>query len=257
MAIDDVSLLTARLLESCKRPIEVLVPAPESAKELFDDWGRPRPDRWLDRRLPLGRAAVRIVDRPLDQAREVELRVSDAGEGRLSIAVGDSASGGRRLMTRIARRLDLSMTGGLSSQVRTMKDTAPRALLALLGHYLERRRLEDLCGLIRDPDLECCVTSLMPVMNAVSGNRLITRCLADRDWLTLLDVYSTETLQQHVGEEWPGDEAAAEAVRRLSETKKMFPLFGDAVAATLIEYDAEDDDMLGTDLGTDGKTSSK
>ncbi|QYM79560.1 PD-(D/E)XK nuclease family protein [Horticoccus luteus] len=35
------------------RPVDVVVFAPEAEKEAFDDWGRPRPEAWAQRELPI------------------------------------------------------------------------------------------------------------------------------------------------------------------------------------------------------------
>ncbi len=54
-------------------PVEVWIHAPESLADHFDAWGRPRPEPWAKRPLPLAtpERTIRQLARPADQAAEI------------------------------------------------------------------------------------------------------------------------------------------------------------------------------------------
>lgn len=79
--VPDPPILALRLLERLARsiPVTVLVHAPESMADTFDRWGRPLPDAWSTRSLPIpdDENSLILAANPEDQAR-LALRELDA-----------------------------------------------------------------------------------------------------------------------------------------------------------------------------------
>jgi ATP-dependent helicase/nuclease subunit B len=98
-AVPDPSLLALSALRALAERLEttVLVQAPEELAEAFDEWGRPRPEIWKDRRIDLegGHEAIRIAQDAQAECREV-IRVIAESAGRftaadLAVGVADPA----------------------------------------------------------------------------------------------------------------------------------------------------------------------
>ncbi len=95
--VPDPSLLTLRALERLADTVsvEVLIHAPESLESLFDGWGRPLPDAWRTREIPLpdGADGILLAGTPEAQAACVidTIEAVDArwGAGDLAIGVPD------------------------------------------------------------------------------------------------------------------------------------------------------------------------
>lgn len=58
-------------------PVEICVHADESHAEDFDDWGRPIPQYWLQREIPVNDEQVVVCDDPLDMAERIRRCVMD------------------------------------------------------------------------------------------------------------------------------------------------------------------------------------
>ncbi len=217
LSLFDLCGLTERLLERSGRPTTVLVPAPESESEMFDSWGRPRVNSWMDHRLSLAKARVRIVDRPADQVSEViaQLRAALAAEDgrpepRVTVGVGDDG-----LRPRIERELDIASLEWHSSSGRSLFDTAPVRMLDSLGRFLRSRRFIDFALLLRHPEIEELLGDGLRGVELdpeSSRNRRMRRAVELRDWLTVLDLYTTQTLQRRLSEPLPGDALAAQVL---------------------------------------------
>lgn len=88
LALDALALLA----REC--PVEIVVFAPETEADAFDAWGRPRPEAWSQRVLPLPDFAhqVHLCADPADQAAQIGAlaRRYDTADGVLAIGVADS-----------------------------------------------------------------------------------------------------------------------------------------------------------------------
>ncbi len=98
-AVPDPALLALSALRALAERLEttVLVQAPEELAEAFDEWGRPRPEIWKDRRIDLdgGHEAIVIAQDAQGECREV-IRVIAESAGRftasdLAVGVADPA----------------------------------------------------------------------------------------------------------------------------------------------------------------------
>ena len=214
VALLDLGGLAQRMLERSGRLTVVLVAAPESEREMFDSWGRPRVGSWSERPLSLARARVRIVDRPADQAGEVvaQLRRPSAdgtadGNGssmqRVTVGVGDAS-----LQPRIERELDLAGLEWRSGSGRALSETAPFRVLESLGRFLRSGRFADFARLLRHPEVEELLADgprHVELDLEHSRNPRMRRAVELGDWLSVLDLYTTQTLQRQLSEPPPGN----------------------------------------------------
>lgn len=78
--------ILARLAETL--PVEVCVHAPAALADTFDPWGRPLPEAWMAREVPLPDEAIRCLAKPGDQAEAVLAWMDTAGIAPADLAVG-------------------------------------------------------------------------------------------------------------------------------------------------------------------------
>jgi len=93
-AVPDPSMLSLRALSVVRDrvPVEILVAAPSSESEAFDEWGRPLPVHWAERTIPVpdDPGDLLLAGAPEDQARKV-MAALEAMPGRFTrddVAVG-------------------------------------------------------------------------------------------------------------------------------------------------------------------------
>ena len=97
MGVPDLPLLVQHALEKLVKDgvrVEVVTFGPDESEGLFDEWGRPQPEQWAQRELPLidgqliprldeaaqaMEVAVRLKAYPKDRARHVAVGVADPG----------------------------------------------------------------------------------------------------------------------------------------------------------------------------------
>ena len=216
VGVPDLPALTADLLEGVEE-VRILIAAPGDERDNFDRWGRPVREAWKRRRLPLGRAEVDIVDRPRDQAALVAEKVLERQREGIpsgNVVVGVSSDDAER---RIRRALVLESVPVASSRAE-FDGSGPDVLLRRLGLYLENGRIADLCSLIRHPGferaLDGCIVAELEGVGGRASHRL-REAVSDRDWLTVLDIYTTESLAVSVPVESRGElgDRAVEALR--------------------------------------------
>ncbi len=96
-SVPDPSLLMIRALDALQKefPVDILVMAPESHKDRFDDWGRPIPEAWRDRPITIPNASDSIIlaSTPKAQADRTIQAIAEAvgqfGPGDVAIGVPD------------------------------------------------------------------------------------------------------------------------------------------------------------------------
>ncbi|HPL30495.1 MAG TPA: PD-(D/E)XK nuclease family protein, partial [Anaerolineae bacterium] len=69
-------------------PIEVLIHAPASLADGFDNWGRPRPDRWRNETIDIGANDLSLASSPVAQGRLAIERIIKSGLCPPDVAVG-------------------------------------------------------------------------------------------------------------------------------------------------------------------------
>ncbi len=159
--------------------------ATTSPRELFDEHGCLRPERWQDVLLPVDDRQIEIADGPGDQA-EAVIRAIAVLDGRYAaeqIAIGVPD---RQLVPFVRQRLEESNLPARHVGGTPLSRTGPYQLLSEVADYLENRRFGDLAALLRHPALA----------------RRLAKSI-DVDWLTLVDQFYTEHLPARVSDSWP------------------------------------------------------
>ncbi len=83
IAVPDPTPLAAQALERISEtiPVEIWIHAPADKKDMFDEWGRPRPEAWESAQIALaGEDAIRLRGNAESQAAEVVTILSQRGE---------------------------------------------------------------------------------------------------------------------------------------------------------------------------------
>jgi hypothetical protein len=166
--------------------------------------------------------ALSLVERPRSQARVVATQV----EAALADDQFDSASGERPGVTVGLADSSLSAIAvealadrGVAvhdALGRPLAATGPWRLLQAVGRYAESRTAIDLGQLLRYPDLERRVAPFLEAAVAAAPDPLtreLRQAIDGRDWLTALDLYTSETALEATTGSLPGDPAGAALVR--------------------------------------------
>lgn len=229
----DLDRLPARMLRQAAEAasptsggIISLVHAPESEAAGFDDMGCLLVDYWQDRLIDLDPEAVRIVDRPRDQAYET-LRLLETFGGRFAADQVTVGIGDEEMSPIIERTLEIAGIPARTAVAREVSRTAPVMLLGALAGFLGSERFDDFAALLRHPDIE-------EYLIALSREQTSARPADASDifggWLTLLDRYITAHLQGRLSERWLGEPATTarlkhvwEAIRALAPADHQTP----------------------------------
>ncbi|MCC7145498.1 MAG: PD-(D/E)XK nuclease family protein [Phycisphaeraceae bacterium] len=227
LAIPELSLIARRLCAAGHGLLTALIHAPEEEQAAFDDFGCVRTEAWLDRHVPLDASHLRVVTSPSDQAQQVLSSLTPApgsngiDEPRASASGAPShppSPSANRQSPPPSSCLEIShppdqITVGLADEElgpavertlsmvglpvrrgpgRTLRESPPGLLLQALADFIASRRLDDFATLLRHPDAEAFLADHL----GESHHAL---------WLSLLDRYATETLQQRLTGRWLGD----------------------------------------------------
>ena len=172
--------------------------------------------------MTVPKEALSLVERPRSQARVVATQV----EAALAVDQFDSASGERPGVT--VGLADSSLSGIAVEALadrgvavhdalgRPLAATGPWRLLQAVGRYAESRTAIDLGQLLRYPDLERHVAPFLEAAVAAAPEPLtreLRQAIDGRDWLTALDLYTSETALEATTGSLPGDPAGATLVR--------------------------------------------
>lgn len=208
LATTDLNPLTRRMLRQSEAEVLALVYAPESESAGFDELGALAVDAWADAPLPLDRTALRIVERPRDQALAVVEELAELGErfgpDQVTVGLGDSTLG-----PGVERALELCGVRARPAVGRELSRTRPALLLEALVEFSQEQRADRLAALLRHPDLSLWLSKELSRTAPGTAER----------WLIELDQYLQEHLPLRLGAEWSGDarertvlEAAVQAV---------------------------------------------
>jgi hypothetical protein len=217
--------LERRFLERFASSVTALVAASEREAALFDGWGSIDVEAWRKRQVTVPREALTLVDRPRAQAQTVAAQVAGAldegsapGPGeRLGVTVGlGDASLSGVVVTALAER-GLEAHDALG---RPLAASAPWWLIAAVGRYAETRTVNDLAPLLRHPDLERHLAPRLEAAAVAAGeasSRELREAVERRDWLTVLDLYTSETALEPATGALPGDAVGAAVVAAMDD----------------------------------------
>lgn len=204
----DLNRTTSQMIGQLDSPVTALVHAPREEADRFDEMGCLDADRWVDGNLDLERAALRIVDRPRDQAAQVLTAIAArldrgdsaiAGVDQITVGLGDETLG-----PIIARTLDLNGLGPRLPAAAVIEQSRPATLLTACARFVQQQRLDDFAALMRHPDLQ-----------GYLRHELGGEDDAVTDWLTLLDNYASDHLPGRLSDQWLGDPARSGTLKRV------------------------------------------
>ncbi|RMH53979.1 MAG: PD-(D/E)XK nuclease family protein [Candidatus Hydrogenedentota bacterium] len=203
----DAPPLVSRLLRVLAetRPVHVLLPAPESEKDRFDDTGRFLPAKWESAIPPYEKIAIETVGSPAEQAYAVIRTIAEKENfscERLTVGVGDEA-----LVPEVQRRLCVHNLRGHWAGGLPISRTSPFRLLAALREFAARPRLSSLLPLLRHPVFEDFVRRKIEVPSV----------------LVPLERFLQETLLTGTPDSWPENEATAAVQKILPRAKDILP----------------------------------
>jgi ATP-dependent helicase/nuclease subunit B len=151
LGVADPMPLAVRALErlSAQVPVDIFVHAPESLRDAFDSWGRPRPEAWEGHRLPIADADLHVASTPVDQAATVGLLLDrlDAPVEDLVIGMPDPD-----LVPSLSRELEQRGAAAYDPGGRPLSGHRISGLVAALGALLRTGSAEAFGRLLRHPD---------------------------------------------------------------------------------------------------------
>jgi len=193
LACNDLPTIVQQMIRQAAATdnITALLPLPAEAAASVNDVGCVDAAQWQQQHLPIDDAQLCVVDRPADQA-YATLRVMNAtvtpehAPDDVTVGLADP-----RLEPTLQRTLELADVPVRSAVPRDLSRAGPTLLLHAVAEFLAEARLDRFAALLRHADLE----GFVHAHTDAAGH-------AVRDWLTLLDDYATDTLQQHVTGQW-------------------------------------------------------
>lgn len=156
----DLNQATRQMLNQLKSPVVALIHAPESEALGFDDYGCLEPYYWKDKRIPIEDDQIIVTDQPEDQAQAVchLLGQMEGSTGTDDVVVGVPAS---EVAPYIERKLENHNIKTHWAVGRSIKDSSPAKLLTAICAVIELDRYPEMAALIRHPDIESWLDSLV------------------------------------------------------------------------------------------------
>lgn len=153
LGVAELPGIVRRMLEAVSGPVRAVVHAPEARADAFDALGCPRTEAWTDAPVPLDDDAVRVADRPGDQASEVARALAGFGDAyapdEVVVGVPDD-----EVVPHVEQRLEAAGVAHRYAAGTPLPRTAPYRLLEGVSDYLDGRRFLRLASVLRHPDLE-------------------------------------------------------------------------------------------------------
>jgi ATP-dependent helicase/nuclease subunit B len=195
LGVVDMTPLLGQMLRSIEKDVTALIHAPAELEDAFDELGAIVVDHWVDRPVGIDDHQLHVVDRPFDQGRQVAETIA-AHSGTTDLTVEDITVGlsNENDVDAIRHPLELAGLPTRYAAGRPMSESPPVTLLVTLAQLAQHRRVADLAALLRHPDV-------LAWLHAAGGD--------STDWLTLLDDYSAEHLQDRITGDWLGHERRA------------------------------------------------
>lgn len=193
----DLSKVVRPMLDQVADRVTVVIHAPETVADSFDQYGCLNPDQWADRPLNIPTEATRIANSPDEQA-DIVVNEIAAFDGcfradEISVGIADDS-----LVPSVLQKFSDAGVEGRWPVGMQLRDTRPWRLLNGIVDHLATARdgqppdFSSLSDLVRHPDvsewIENCVQQTQP---AGKEGKI--------DWLTALDHYRAGHLQRNPG----------------------------------------------------------
>lgn len=168
-AVPDPSLLTIRALKQLAATIDIdiLVHAPESMANSFDEWGRPMPEKWPDMKIDISDANIVLAGSPREQSRHVIEEIAKdsrtLGPADIAICVPD---GNRTIVPYL--KADLAEHGlpAFDPADKALKDHPACRLIESFCDFAISRTYKAFGTFLRHPDILCYLESAMDLSNS-------------------------------------------------------------------------------------------
>lgn len=132
--------------------VSILVAAPESMADRFDEFGSLITEKWIDTEIEIEDEQILIVDQPADQAYATAHYITNLEDGfssdEITIGVPD-----KTIIPQIERGLNSIGLPHRNVTGRSLQDTAPVSLMIACREYLRSQDYETLASLVRHPDM--------------------------------------------------------------------------------------------------------
>lgn len=154
LAVPDPLPVALTILAACARtlPVDVVVYGPAGGEELFDGWGRPRPEAWTTRELTLAdfESHVHLCADPLAQAGRVVDCARGYGDPEGILAVGAADAD---VLPFLENGLARGGFAPFTPEGRPCRQEALFTVLEGLANLARERSFEAAAGLARCPDV--------------------------------------------------------------------------------------------------------
>jgi len=152
VGVTELPRVVEKIALSAGTRLGALIHAPSSESSAFGPLGLIETAAWRDRDLEIPDEAIRIADRPADQAAVALEEIAELGAaatGEVVVAQSNDALVPYLREWLEAAGLPVHYAGGTP-----MAASAPYRLLTAISAYLERREWEEFAALLRHPDFE-------------------------------------------------------------------------------------------------------
>lgn len=151
--VPDLPVLAVRMLQAlaAKCAVELHVLAPDSAKDCFDEWGRPRPDRWDNLHLPLDENHIHVFEQAPDETETLASLLMQADRQKQALTVCTPDAGNAQAL---ARRLQTDGVPLYLPNGVPLAATAPGRLLSAWLTLLRRQDYASAAAFLRHPDAQ-------------------------------------------------------------------------------------------------------
>lgn len=227
LACADINAQLLAMLRQLACPMTALIAAPQAHTAGFDAFGSLDVAYWRKQQVTVADQTLHIVNKPHDQAMHI-VRIlaqwrdevkqakqqpqADAATAstssrlasqtgtlppmtadQITIALGDQTQAGL-----VRRTLSLASVPARFAAGKPLHLTGPVMLLDALGRFWREHQLNDFAQLLRHPDIAHYLLDTSAQQQSIASKAI-------DHWLTLLDDYATQHLQQKLDGHWLGN----------------------------------------------------
>lgn len=161
VSVVDLNKIARQMLQQIRAEVTVLIHAPESREDDFDESGCLKVERWKDEILNIPDDCISIVDKPTDQASAVYKSISTLAQRHSefscdALSVDDITIG---VTDDDLARVIGGVFAGFSVETRVgggadLSDTSQFQLLRRFSEYIRHRDFKSFAALVRHPQIE-------------------------------------------------------------------------------------------------------
>ncbi len=181
IGVADLNRATRSMLDLIRDHVRVLVAAPETLRDRFEEFGGLMTGNWLDAEIRFPCERIRVVDRFEDQAFAVSWCLSQLdgqfAADQITIGIPDAD-----VEPQVERSLNAIGVAHRNLKGTPVKDTGPIQLMVAVLEYLEQQDYPTYAALVRHPDMFDWL--------AIQ--------LKNRHWLSDLDDYQNQGLPDRI-----------------------------------------------------------